>query len=70
MHTYDLTRIHGSNVVRDGMNIFQTNILRTGDVLAFPMLYRIIYNGQNREDFYRMLQEIQSFTCCKDFSND
>jgi hypothetical protein len=68
MHTYDMTNIHGSTVVNRGLNLFDTNILRNGDVLAFPMLYRVTFNGQSRPDFYRVLAEIQSYTCCRDFN--
>lgn len=68
MNIYDLTRIHGSNVVRDAMRIVTCNALKENDVMLFPMLYRVIYRGQSTKDLYLLFKEIQSYTCCKDFS--
>ena len=65
--SYDFKNIHGSTVVKNGLNVF--NALNSGDILLFPCHYRIIFTGQNQQDFYRQLVEIQSYLCGQDFSN-
>jgi hypothetical protein len=70
MKQFDFSRIHGSNVVKIGMKILNSEPLEAGDIILFPMYYRIRFNNQPIGDLYRELQEIQSYTCCKDFAKN
>jgi hypothetical protein len=52
------------------MKILNSEPLEAGDIILFPMYYRIRFNNQPIGDLYRELQEIQSYTCCKDFAKN
>jgi len=65
---HDLRYIHGSNVTRDGMALLHNGTLQNGDTLLLPSLYRVRYSGQPAAELRTALQEIQSYTCCRDFS--
>lgn len=65
---HDLRKIHGSNVTREGMILFDKGLVN-GDRLMFPQLYQLYFKGQTRSDFYRELQQIQGYTCSTDYSN-
>lgn len=65
---HNLTHIHGSNVVQEGLALFDNLKLQTGDTVLLPSYYRLKYTDQTRPDYFRMLQEVEKFTCCKDFT--
>ena len=66
--TYDISRIHGSQVLNEGLRFLDSGVsLQDLDIILFPCLYRIISKGQSRLDLFQAMQEIQSYTCCKDY---
>lgn len=64
---YHFEIIHGSNIVREGLSLFDSGALNRGDVLQFPHLYRLIFSEQPRRDFYLQLREIESYLCCNNY---
>lgn len=65
---YNLQRIHGSNVAREGLALFDSGKLQLNDRLMFPLGYHLFYKEQIRKDFYRELQDIQSYLVTRDFT--
>lgn len=64
---HDLTNIHGSNVAREGLRLFDAG-LANGDTIRFPVYYQVIYReGITRPDFYCALMVVQSYVSCKDY---
>jgi len=67
MNEFNRTKIHGSLTTNAAMEIFDSGEIVKGDYISFPNLYRLRYNEQEREDFRREANEIQSYLCTKDF---
>jgi hypothetical protein len=59
---YDLSTIHGSTVLREGVALLEKQTLAIGDTILFPCGYRIRYSDQPRADFELALKEIQAYT--------
>lgn len=62
---HDLSKIHGSNVVREGVRLLDEGAASEGDTILFPCMYRLMLKGQPRNELVIAMREIQSFTCCK-----
>jgi len=59
---YDYRDIHPAKVVHHGINLFDSNVLKDGDTLFFPINYRVKFSGQSRTDFFHQLQDVEGYT--------
>ena len=66
---YNLQRIHGSNVTKEGLALFDRGLTQ-GDHILLPARYHLYYKEQPRADFFRELNQIQCYTSTIDYSND